>query len=490
MTLNMFEPSVPFQNRRREGVQSSWFTILFGLALVAFLLLVLGEAADAIEEYPIEIALCIFIGGLSILGQLMSLRRQASIHFGSFVFCFLFMSAAPMVQLAAKTDPVYKIDHWALWAAMNALAFTLIGIFATYRMKRFDTNTQPRSIAPPSGTNYLSVFVVVALSSGIAIALFYSSLFTNREEFSIASDALFGDAVISSMARTLLFYAPFFGALIGLRSSIVNRKTMWIILFSLEVLIAAILNNPLINPRYQLASLAFFAVDYMFYGRRTKFLAVLVIVGVLLAPVFQVFRRDVSDDESSISEGRQIFSSTLLSKDYDAFQMSCYTMLTVDSAGVSWGSNILGAALFFVPRAWWPEKPQPTSWITYQTASHSTELGTSNLSTPLMAEGYYAFGWLGALVISWIYWWGVSRITLASRRDSNSWTFLARCLFAGLVLIFLRGTLTVGVSAVAGSFIAAAIPWFLIRYRFGKGGAPVRLSRRSASRTRVVDHQK
>ena len=69
MTLNMFEPSVPFQNRRREGVQSSWFTILFGLALVAFLLLVLGEAADAIGEYPIEIALCIFIGGLSILAN-------------------------------------------------------------------------------------------------------------------------------------------------------------------------------------------------------------------------------------------------------------------------------------------------------------------------------------------------------------------------------------------------------------------------------------
>jgi hypothetical protein len=468
MLSNNFGPSVPVRNRHRKGTQ--WFAIVFGLALTTFLLVVLGEAVDAFNDYPTETVICIFIGGLSIHGQLLSLRREASIHFCSFVFCFLFMSAAPMVQLAASTDPVYKIDHWAFWAAMNAVAFTVIGVFMTFRMKKFEYKTQPRSKLPPAGINYLLLFLVVAATSGIAIALFKASLFTNREEFSTAADALFGDAVISLLAKTLLFYTPFFGALVGLRSSLANRKTIWIVLFSLEVLTALILNNPLINPRYQLASLAFFAVDYMFYGRKTKLLAVLVIVGVVLAPAFQVFRADVSDSEGSISQDHGIFSTTLLSKDYDAFQMSCYTMLTVDSTGVSWGSNILGAALFFVPRAWWPRKPPPTSWITFQTASHSTDLGTSNLSTPLMAEGYYAFGWIGALVISWFYWWGASRITLLSRRNFNSWAFLSRCLFAGLVLIFLRGTLTVGVSAVAGSFIAAAVPAFLIRYRFRKGG--------------------
>jgi hypothetical protein len=197
-------------------------------------------------------------------------------------------------------------------------------------------------------------------------------------------------------------------------------------------------------------------------------LAILLVVGVLIAPAFQSFRRGDSNSEGS--EDNKLFSTTLLSMDYDAFRMSCYTMLTVDNVGISWGANILGAGLFFVPRSWWPEKPPPTSWVVYETADRSIEIGTNNLSTPLMAEGYYAFGWMGALLISLLFWWVISRITLLSRKDFYSWAFLSRCLFAGLVLIFLRGTLTVGVSAVVGSFIAAAIPAFLIKHRFKTAG--------------------
>jgi hypothetical protein len=311
------------------------------------------------------------------------------------------------------------------------------------------------------------VFLVTVVTAVIAITLFHDSLFTNRDEFAAALDGVFVDPTVSLLARMFLFYTPFFAAIIGLRSSIANRQKIWIALFSVGMLMAAIVNNPLVNPRYQLAGLAFFAVDYMFYGRRTKLLAVLLIVGVLLGPAFQAFRHGVSNDESSGDD--RLFSATLLSMDYDAFRMSCYTMLTVENTGISWGANVLGATLFFVPRSWWPEKPPPTSWVTYETATRSIEVGTNNLSTPLMAEGYYAFGWIGALVISLLYWWFISRITLLSRRDFYSWAFLSRCLFAGLVLIFLRGTLTVGVSAVAGSFVAAAIPAFLIKQRFKAG---------------------
>jgi hypothetical protein len=468
MLLNRARYSVSRATRPRTRTRSDWFVIVYCLALAAFLLVALGQAVNSIADYPLEILLCFIVGGLSIYGQFLSLRREASIHFGSFIFCFLFMSAAPIVQLGANVEPIFNIDHWAFWASLNALAFTTIGVLITFRMKRPDNKPESGPTIRPSQVNYLFVFLLTVVTAGIAIVLFHDSLFTNRDEFAAASDRVFVDPTISLLARMFFFYTPFFGAIIGFRSSVANRQKIWIVLFSLGMLMAAIVNNPLINPRYQLAGLAFFAIDYLFYGKKTKLFAVLLIVGVLLGPVFQAFRHGISNSESS--EDEQLFSTTLLSKDYDAFQMSCYTMLTVDESGISWGSNILGAVLFFVPRSWWPEKPRPTSWITYDTASHTTELGTNNLSTPLMAEGYYAFGWIGALAIGIFYWWAISRITLLSRKDFYSWPFLSRCLFAGLVLIFLRGTLTVGVSALGGSFVAAAIPMFLIRYRFRAGG--------------------
>jgi len=441
------------------------FEVFYGLALIGFLLAVLFQARGVYQVRWPELLILAFIGCLSIYGQLLSLRREAAIHFGSFLFCYLFMSAAPIVQLGADNDVVFHMESWSLLAALNALAFTLIGLFSIYRMKPPDERSLSARGFSPASVNYVFLFVVTLMAALIAIVLFRNVLFTNRDEFAAAADEVFGDQTISLIARFLLLSTPFFGALIGLRTSISNRKGIWIILFSFVMLLALIINNPLVHPRYQLAGLTFFAIDYIFYGRKTKFLALFLIAGVLIAPVLQTFRHEDGSTGEDLEES-SLVGAPLLSMDYDAFRMSCYTMLTVERDGISWGSNLLGAGLFFVPRAVWSSKPLPTAWVIYETADHSADLGTNNLSTPLMAEGYYAFGWIGALAIAFIYWWGISKVTLLSRRDPDSWMFLLRSLFAGLVLIFLRGTLTVGVSAVAGQFAALAIPGFLIRHRF------------------------
>jgi len=462
--VNTWKQTIPRKSGRRRK-RSNAFEIFYSLALFGFLLAVLFQARGVYQIRWLEFLILAFIGCLSIYGQLLSLQREASIHFGSFLFCYLFMSAAPVVQLGADVDVVFHMDNWALLAALNSLAFTLIGLFSIYRMKPpGERSLSTRSFSPAS-INYVFLFTTTLVAALTAIVLFRNVLFTNRDVFADAADEIFRDPTISLIARFLLLSIPFFGALIGLRTSISNRKGVWIILFSFVMLLALIINNPLVHPRYQLAGLAFFAIDYFFYGRKTKFLAVLLAAGVLLAPVLQTFRHEDGSTGEDLEES-SLVGAPLLSMDYDAFRMSCYTMLAVEHDGISWGSNLLGAGLFFVPRAVWSTKPLPTAWVIYETADHSANLGTNNLSTPLMAEGYYAFGWIGALAIAFVYWWGISRVTLLSRRDPDSWMFLLRSLLAGLVLIFLRGTLTVGVSAVAGELAALAIPGFLIRYRF------------------------
>lgn len=449
----------------RKRTTSDAFIILCGLLMVIFMIAILSQATRVLDQYLFEIIICALVGGLSIYGQLRSLRCQASIHFASFFFCFLFLFAAPVVQMTDNSEAVFHIDHWALWSAVNGLLFTFIGAVAIYRLRAFGDTPPLRPKTRPSNINYLLAFIVSAATAAITIALFHGSLFSSREEFSDAFANIFQDPATAMLARMLLFYTPFFGSIIGLRSALEHRQQFWSLMFLIILSMAAIVNNPIVNPRYQLAGLAFFFIDYMFYGRRTRLLAVLLLVGVLLAPVFQMFRYD--DDSQQNSYDNRLFASTLLSMDYDAFPMSCYTMMAVDSAGISWGSNIAGAVLFFVPRAIWPTKPEPTSWVIFDTASHSAELGTDNLSTPLMAEGYFALGWIGSLLIGLLYWGFISRVTLLSRQDPDSWAFLVRCLLAGVVLIFLRGPLTVGVSAAVGSITVAAIPAFLMRYRFG-----------------------
>jgi oligosaccharide repeat unit polymerase len=464
MPITRFTTAQGDQARKRH--QPNWLAISYGAGLTAFLLVALNQASGEISEYPLEILLCLVNGGLSIYGQLMALRREAPLHLISFFFCFIFMSAAPIVQLGAQSAWVFSIDHLALLAVINGLMFTLVGIFFTYRLGKSNNKISAEKIGRPTNLNYLLVFATVVAVSAVAIGLFRSRLFTDRTDFYDATMEIFGDAATGSLATTFLMSTPIFAAIIGLRSAIASRDKIWTLLFSSACILAAVPNNPLIQPRYHLAGLAFFFIDYMFYGKRTKAIVLLLIAGVLLAPVFQTFRYSNPFSQESISDDAPpSIVDTLRTMDYDAFTTSCYTLLTVREEGISWGSNILGAVAFFVPRALWPGKPPPTSWVIYDTMTHSSEVGTDNLSTPLMAEGYYAFGWIGAVAISLLFWWCVSEIMRCTRDGSHPWIFLLRCVFSGLVLIILRGTLTVGVSALASSFVAAAIPMFLIEVR-------------------------
>lgn len=82
--------------------------------------------------------------------------------------------------------------------------------------------------------------------------------------------------------------------------------------------------------------------------------------------------------------------------DFDAHQ--CF-MVTIDytiNRGCSWGMNILSSVLCFVPRGIWPAKWQPSGQVIF------TDYGApfANVSCPLYAEFFLAFGITGLVVLS------------------------------------------------------------------------------------------
>lgn len=62
---------------------------------------------------------------------------------------------------------------------------------------------------------------------------------------------------------------------------------------------------------------------------------------------------------------------------------------------ITWGRQLMGALLFFIPRSLWPAKPLGSG------ATLAAEQGTfSNISMPFFAEGYINYGLLGILLFT------------------------------------------------------------------------------------------
>ena len=79
------------------------------------------------------------------------------------------------------------------------------------------------------------------------------------------------------------------------------------------------------------------------------------------------------------------------------FDASQEFMITMKLKLVTWGRQLLGTLLFFVPRKIWPTKPL---------GSGATLAGVqgvfSNISMPFVSEGYISFGYVGIFVYAFI----------------------------------------------------------------------------------------
>ena len=448
---------VSWLHRRPAARQYDLLSRVYVAALSGILLVSLCSVSN-LREFPFSYLLLTLNGALAAYGQHCALRANSAMHLASFLFSYLFMSVIPIQQFGEGLDPVFYVSNVAVLACVSALIFTTCGILSLVNWRAASPATPDASAEPVwEFHNYLFLSVPVVVTAALSVALFGRSLFTSREGFGFALATVFSDPATAGAVSNFLLQVPFFGAVMGLRAAMTTRHRGWTWFYASLALCAVAINNPLDTARFKLAGLAFFFIEYFFRGRKLKLLIVAMVLGFSLAPLFHIFRYENS------ASNETAYGSKYLSTDFDAFQMACYTLIAVDQAGVSYGSNIAGAILFFVPRSLWPNKPEPTPFEIFYTAQQFRPQGTNNLSDALFTEGYFAFSWFGVILISGLYWWSLTAVQRRSLRDANSLWFLTRSILVGLVLIILRGPLITATTNIVANLTAAVLPWCAMR---------------------------
>lgn len=119
-----------------------------------------------------------------------------------------------------------------------------------------------------------------------------------------------------------------------------------------------------------------------------------------------------------------------VSMSFDAGQLF---MAAVKTGTVSYGYQLLGVLLFFVPRSIWPAKPFGSGY--YLAGMYDADY--QNVAMPFFAEGYINFGWVGILLFAIV---AASGSAILDVRYWSVWMRSGGMLRHGLYLIIIGGS--------------------------------------------------
>ena len=337
---------------------------------------------------------------LLVLYNLSNIKRNYSLKNIVNIFIFIFFGVSPIFQI---NDGFYiwgtHLKEYEIIISNVSIIIIIIIINLITKPSRNQSNSENvhktfnsrikeiRYYLPFKGHFFLFFIVVISF---YVLFSFYNFSIINFIYRSGDSDNSFNGGQVSYLICSY-FIRPFIFNLFVLYFFCKNKS---IFLFLIIAIIAIIAVFPTGVPRFFAATmfLTFFCLLINYYTKFDVSLFLIVIVGLIfIFPFFDIFR--VLNASNSLVDYE--FNFDLQSGNFDAFGM--YT-LALNRCPILYGSNILTALLFFVPRSIWVNKGIGSGAL----VSDKLNLEFDNVSMPLFAEGYLAFGYLGILLVVFI----------------------------------------------------------------------------------------
>lgn len=391
---------------QRDGIIRSMIIIDFFVILSVIPLGVFDPAGKNI------ICILSFYVNASIfaLGIVCARQRNAiSIELIFWIFMYFFMFFAPLIQYLLNKFPWNgKISETEIMQA-NAivLLFALFYLLGQYTAKRATLKTARKIETAGFLTSNLQFSEQMATALTLICCLLACYAVLKAGLHGIIASRNDAAKVFYSGANTTVRLIvesaiPAFMAYVTAESAqkVCNKaeNPFRFIILSLCILICFF---PTAIPRYKMATIygTIAVVAFPQIKKKDRFFWLFVIALFIAFPVFNTFRRELSLDKFSSVFGNSVLS-TYANADYDAYRMLVSCLRYVKKEGCTWGIQALGAILFFIPRSLWPSKPVGSGSVLIR-----NEFGNnyfSNVSCPLVAEGYINFGLVGTALFGFL----------------------------------------------------------------------------------------
>lgn len=404
----------------------SWTTLLV-VPFLALVTIFTSAALDFSQTDPLT--LLILFGNGCFFGWMIyaSLKKHAfSIELILWLFMFFFMFYAPLIQYTEQEFPWKgSLDHNdIIIASLLCLLFCVCFCVGKQLYNTFSKDRkQPISIdamakhfvyAPFSFSAPMKAVVAVVSLALAAVFLArngISGIVVSRADavnpfYSGGSSAI--ALLIDSCVPAFLAY----GAAVSAQEFITNKKGFF--LFALQLLCLLICSFPTAIPRYKMACIYAPLCIILFprLKKKTAFFWSFVLALFFILPLLSRMRYSL-DLDAAITILRENFMDAYLRGDYDAFRMLSGTVEYVGESGVTWGMQLLGSLLFFIPSSIWTGKPGGSGSLVIRSVLSNNAF--SNVSCPFVGEGYINFGIVGVILFALVFGY------LAKKFDSRYW---------------------------------------------------------------------
>lgn len=396
-------------------------------------------------------------------------RRMLQLTF--WIFVYVFLGLTPLLQIASRTFP-YAI-FYPRAETFRAEVIVVLGLFGyelgyasgfschwpavrkLHRLLSSYSVSQPRLMMFSVGAVLVSLAIAFS-TGGVAVLLQPREQMITDFRGSVGGEGLANLELFRNLMQLSPAVATYISwVCITQRRRLENAVGIGTYAMFLLVLSVAVLTcNPLNGSRYMFAT---FTVAALFAKTRwrPRFCGTWVVV--LVAGLVWIYPA-VGELRGTVGELRGSKSGTLLSGlgsaavsermttsyDFDGFRSIIDGVTYVQDNGVAWGRQFVGVLMFWYPREYWPDKPEPTA----QMVSRHVGYSFTNISAPLWEDAYVDWGMPGVLIMLFLYGWG-SAILDAWREARPTDTSLGAIVIAYLAsyeFFTLRGDLWAAVS--------------------------------------------
>jgi hypothetical protein len=415
-----------------------------GTAVFAALVILTPVALMAATPQPIHpewiLTLPIVAAAGARLAVIIGTGERRLFDFTFWLFAYAFFGLAPLVQLRSGIFPetTPRLDTEQLATAVVVIAVSL-AVYQVGSLVAGSATPRSTTVSGVRESRVAGLSIAALLVSGYYLALLgVTVFFVSRQQFEGATQALWPDTAVAIIVRatvTMLLLVAFVALIEVRRQPGAPRRTM---MYSAVTLLLVVTVNPISSARYIFGTFALTAVAALGgYATKKRFrvAAALIVATLLLVfPISDYFRYAGQGSFKSSSPVQ-----SLTTGDFDAFGQITNVLVYLDRHGSSDGRQALGVALFWVPRALWPDKPEDTGIL----LADERQYAFTNLSAPLPAELMINGGWPGLVLGMFAFGWFTRRADAKILRslEIRGVPSVLGCILPAYLFILLRGSL-------------------------------------------------